>query len=121
TASTTDAPAGTVTNLAHTNRPGVNIAATPSEVTTVSHHSSRLFSGEYSARWPFRWRWSNSAHAMNRFTMTKTMPVTMNVMFTVSSIIFQLDAIGVNHQGLRKWNRIVPRTSRINTTASAMR
>ena len=58
---------------------------------------------------------------MNRLTATKTIPVTTNVMFTVSSIIFQLDAIGVNHHGLRKWNRIVPTTSRTNATAIAIR
>ena len=39
---------------------------------------------------------------MNRFTATKTMPVTQKVMSTVVSIILQLEAIGVNHQGLRK-------------------
>src|SRR5882762_10222560 len=46
--STAVASFGTVTNLAHTNKPGANIAATPTEVTMVSHHSSFLFSGEYS-------------------------------------------------------------------------
>ena len=34
---------------------------------------------------------------MNRFTATKTAPVTQKVRFTVSSIRPQLDAIGVNH------------------------
>src|SRR5215831_9673431 len=57
---------------------------------------------------------------MKRFTATNTMPVTTKVMFTVSSIIFQLEAMGVNHQGLRKWNRIVPTTNRTNATASAI-
>jgi len=57
---------------------------------------------------------------MNRLTATKTIPVTTNVMFTVSSIIFQLDAIGVNHHGLRKWNRIVPTTNKTNAKAIAI-
>jgi len=57
---------------------------------------------------------------MNRFTATKTAPVTQNVRFTVSSIICQFDAIGVNHHGLRTWNATVPITSRIRTIAIAM-
>jgi hypothetical protein len=39
---------------------------------------------------------------MNRFTATNTPPVTQNVRLTVSSMFPQLDAIGVNHQGLKK-------------------
>ena len=37
--------AGGVTNFAHTASPGANIAAMPTEVMPVSHHSSFLFSG----------------------------------------------------------------------------
>ena len=36
------------------------------------------------------------AYAMKRLTDTNTIPVTTNVMFTVSSIIPQLEAMGVN-------------------------
>src|SRR6516225_1179771 len=39
------ASAGTVTNWCQTKRPGANMAATPTPVPTVSHHSSLLFSG----------------------------------------------------------------------------
>ncbi len=39
------ASSGTFTNLPQTKRPGASIAATPTEVTIVSHHSSFLFSG----------------------------------------------------------------------------
>jgi hypothetical protein len=46
-----------------------------------------------------------------------TIPVTQNVTFTVLSTIVQLDAIGVNHHGLAKWNTTVPTTNRINTNA----
>jgi hypothetical protein len=38
-----------VDELAHTNNPGVSIAATPTEGMIVSHHSSFLFSGSYFA------------------------------------------------------------------------
>ena len=39
---------------------------------------------------------------MNRLTATKTNPVTQNVIETVSSIVPQLDAIGVKYHGLSK-------------------
>jgi hypothetical protein len=45
TTSTGVASSGTVTNFAHTDRPGASIAAMPTEVMPVSHHSSFLFSG----------------------------------------------------------------------------
>ena len=38
---------------------------------------------------------------MNRLTVTKTNPVTQNVSVTVSSMLPQLDAIGVKYHGLR--------------------
>src|ERR1035438_10371682 len=57
-------------------------------------------------------------YAMKRLTATNTTPVTQNVRLTVSSIIVQLDAIGVNHQGLKKWNRTVPMTKAITAHAS---
>ena len=41
---------------------------------------------------------------MNKQTATKTAPVTQNVKIIVSSIIPQLDATGVHHHGLQKWN-----------------
>ena len=41
-------------------------------------------------------------YAMKRLTAMNTAPVTQNVRFTVSSIVVQLEAIGVNHQGLKK-------------------
>jgi hypothetical protein len=50
--STWDTPSGTVTNWFHTNKPGANMAATPTAVTMESHHSSFLFSGLYAARLP---------------------------------------------------------------------
>ncbi len=58
---------------------------------------------------------------MNRLTATNTAPVTQKVSTTVSSIIPQLEAMGVNHQGLAKWKTMVPMTSRINAIASAIR
>ena len=45
TASTIAASSGTSTNLPQTKSPGASIAATPIDVTIVSHHSSFLFSG----------------------------------------------------------------------------
>jgi hypothetical protein len=39
---------------------------------------------------------------MKRLIAMNTTPVTQNVMSTVWSIVVQLDAIGVNHQGLKK-------------------
>jgi hypothetical protein len=39
-------------------------------------------------------------YAMNKFTATKTKPVTYSVMSTVKSTIPQLDANSVNVQGL---------------------
>ena len=57
---------------------------------------------------------------MNRFTATNTAPVTQNVRLTVSSIVSQFDAIGVNHHGLRKWNATVPITSSTTAIAIAM-
>jgi hypothetical protein len=48
------------------------------------------------------------------------MPVTQNVIIIVSSIMPQLDAIGVNHHGLQKWNTTEPTTNRINITANAI-
>jgi hypothetical protein len=41
---------------------------------------------------------------MNKHTPTKTAPVTQNVKIIVSSIFPQLDATGVHHHGLQKWN-----------------
>ncbi len=58
---------------------------------------------------------------MNRFTATNTAPVTQNVRLTVSSIVCQLEAMGVNHQGFRKWNATVPITSNTSASAIAMR
>jgi hypothetical protein len=58
---------------------------------------------------------------MNRLTATNTNPVTQNVRFTVSSIICQLEAMGVNHHGLRKWKRTEPTTKKIKTTAIGIR
>jgi len=37
-----------------------------------------------------------------RLMAMNTTPVTQNVMLTVWSIVVQSDAIGVNHQGLKK-------------------
>ena len=54
TTSNTAASFGTSTNFAHTNKPGANMAATPTAVNPTSHDSSFLFSGSYSARLPFR-------------------------------------------------------------------
>ena len=42
---------------------------------------------------------------MNRLTATNTTPVTQNVRSTVSSMVPQLDAIGVNHHGLASGNQ----------------
>ena len=39
---------------------------------------------------------------MNKLMTTKTNPVTQNVIDTVSSIMPQLEAIGVKYHGLRK-------------------
>ena len=58
---------------------------------------------------------------MNRLTATNTTPVTQKVRLTVSSIMPQFDAIGVNHQGFRKWNATVPITSRTSAIAIATR
>src|SRR2546422_7002665 len=55
TASNTAASFGTSTKFAHTNKPGANMVATPTVVTTVSHHSSFLFSGSYSAGKQWHW------------------------------------------------------------------
>ena len=57
---------------------------------------------------------------MNRFTATKTIPVTQNVMCTVSSIIPQLDAIGVKYHGLSTWKRTEPTTSNTNAIATTI-
>src|SRR5580704_5745903 len=59
-------------------------------------------------------------YAMKRLTATNTTPVTQNVRLTVSSIVVQLEAIGVNHQGLKKWNRTVPMTKAITAYASTI-
>jgi hypothetical protein len=48
------------------------------------------------------------------------MPVTQKVRITVSSIVVQFDAIGVNHQGLMKWKMMEPTTRRTITTAIAI-
>ncbi len=53
-------------------------------------------------------------------TATNTTPVTQNVRITVSSMVLQFDAIGVNHQGLAKWNISEPMTRRTRTTAIAI-
>ncbi len=52
--------------------------------------------------------------------MTKTTPVTQKVSTTVSSMVVQFDAMGVNHQGLAKWKMIEPMTRRTRTTAIAI-
>ena len=39
--STSDAPSGTVTNWFHTNKPGANMAATPTAVTIVTPDAHR--------------------------------------------------------------------------------
>jgi hypothetical protein len=41
-------------------------------------------------------------YARNRLTATNTIPVTQKVTSTVESTVSQLEAMGVNHQGLRK-------------------
>ena len=58
---------------------------------------------------------------MKRFVATNTIPVTRKVMSTVKSTSSQLEASGVKYQGLRKWNRMVPTTNKIITTATSMR
>ena len=50
TVSKVNASFGMSTNLAHTYKPGTNMATTPTEVKPMSHHSSFLFSGSYAAR-----------------------------------------------------------------------
>ncbi len=57
---------------------------------------------------------------MNKLTTTKTNPVTQNVIVTVSSIMVQLEAIGVKYQGLRKWNRSEPTTNKTITIAKTI-
>ena len=57
---------------------------------------------------------------MNKLTATKTNPVTQKVIVIVSSIVPQLDAIGVKYHGLRKWNRTEPTISKTKTIARAI-
>tara|TARA_Y100000588_G_C14003182_1_gene816624 strand:- start:767 stop:958 length:192 start_codon:yes stop_codon:yes gene_type:complete len=45
---------------------------------------------------------------MNKQTATNTAPVTQKVKIIVSSILPQLEATGVHHHGLQKWNTIDP-------------
>jgi len=85
-------------------QPGANIAATPTEVTMVSHHSSFLFSGAYSPV-VLAVTVQETAQAMNRLTATKTIRDHEGDVHRVI-LIFQLDAIGVNHPRLRRWNRM---------------
>ena len=49
-----------------------------------------------------------------------TTPVTQKVRITVSSMVVQFDAMGVNHHGLAKWNIREPMTRRTRTTAIAI-
>ena len=49
-----------------------------------------------------------------------TKPVTQKVIMIVASIAPQLEASGVNHQGLQKWKMTDPTTITIKTIASAM-
>jgi hypothetical protein len=65
-------------------------------------------------------RYFHTTQARKRFTAMKTMPVTQNVSTTVSSMVDQFDAIGVNHHGLAKWNMREPMTRRTSTTAIAI-
>src|SRR3954470_6752430 len=57
-------------------------------------------------------------HAMNRVSATKTMPVITKVMFSVVSIVPQLDARGVNHHGLTRLNTTETPTSTARTSAT---
>ncbi len=57
---------------------------------------------------------------MNKLMAMKTIPVTQNVIVTVSSIMPQLEAIGVKYHGLRKWNRSEPTTNKTNAIAKTI-
>src|SRR3954452_5503474 len=57
-------------------------------------------------------------HAMNRVSATKTMPVITKVMYSVVSIVPQLDARGVNHHGLPRLNTTETTTSTARTSAT---
>ena len=50
-------------------------------------------------------------------TATNTTPVIQNVMMIVESMYCQLEAIGVHHHGLTRWNTTEPTASRIRTIA----
>src|SRR3989304_2403348 len=57
---------------------------------------------------------------MNKLTATKTAPVIQNVRLIVSSIVPQLEAIGVKYHGLRGGKRTEPTTNNITTIAIAI-
>ena len=60
------------------------------------------------------------AYAMNNETATKTTPVIQNVIISASSMVPQLDASGVNHQGLKKVNTTVITTNSTNIIAKTI-
>ena len=114
-------PRAPSTNLAQTNSPGASIAATPTEVTTVSHHSSFLFSGSYSRlAGPCGGGTDDRVgeEQVDRDEHDAGDPE--RDVTTVSSMVAQFDAIGVNHQGLAKWKISEPMTRRTRTTAIAI-
>jgi hypothetical protein len=86
----------------------------------VSHHSSFLFSGIVGRDLLLAMAIAPHGPGRKRLTVTKTMPVTQNVSTTVSSMVVQFDAMGVNHHGLAKWNIREPTTRRTRTTAIAI-
>src|SRR4051812_10222171 len=57
---------------------------------------------------------------MKSTTATKTAPVIQNVATIVESIYAQFDAMGVHHQGLRRWNATEPAAIRTSMSATAI-
>src|ERR1044072_7041835 len=57
---------------------------------------------------------------MNRLIAAKKTPVMISVIVSVSSMVFQLDASGVVHHGLNRWNSTEPTTMMRRTMAMTM-